>query len=158
LSNSVDESRLCGADALLLDAAVVVVVVDVVVVVVDVVVVVGLEVVVVIVVVAVVATTLESAIIVEDPGDAGDTVVDAGPDDAVDVGDAGVGDAVDVGDDGVGDAGAGDAGDVVVVNLNGELPPLPLSWNSIGRLDSVRVFSKTGVPDEVSSCNLLRST
>jgi len=158
LSNSVDESRLCGAEALLLDAAVMVVVVDVVVVavdvvvvvVVDVVVVVGLEVVavvVVIVVVAVVAATLESAIIVEDPGDAGDTVVDAGPDDAVDAGDAGVG-----------DAGAGDAGNVVVVNLNGELPPLPLSWNSIGRLDSVRVFSKTGVPDEVSSCNLLRST
>jgi len=162
LSNSVDESRLCGGEALLLDAAVVVVVVDVVgVVVVDVVVVVGLEVVavvVVIVVVTVVATTLESAIIVEDPGDAGDTVVDAGPDDDVDAGDARVGNS---GDAGVGDGGdvvAVDAGDGVVVNLNGELPPLPLSWNSIGRLDSVRVLSKTGVPDEVSSCNLLRST
>jgi len=113
LSNSVDESRLCGADALLLDAAVVVVV-DVVVVVV-VVVVVDVVVVVVVVVVDVVVTTVESAIIVEDPGEA------------------------------------------VVVNLNGELPPLPLSWNSIGRLVSVRVFRRTGDP-EVSSCNLLRST
>jgi len=49
------------------------------------------------------------------------------------------------------------AGDAVVVNLNGELPPLPLSWNSVGRRDSVRVLSRTGDPD-VSSCNLLRST
>jgi len=116
LSNSVDESRLCGADALLLDAAVVVVV-DVVVVVVMVVVVVvvvvdAVVVVVVVVVDDVVVTTLETAIA---------------------------------------------AGDAVVVNLNGELPPLPLSWNSVGRRDSVRVLSRTGDPD-VSSCNLLRST
>jgi len=138
LSNSVDESRLCGAAALLLDAAVVVVVVGVVVV--GVVVVVVVEVVVAMVVVDVVVTTLETANVVEA------------------------------------------AGDAVVVNLNGELLPLPPSWNSFGRRDSVRVLSSTGAsvvrrdsvrvlsstgdPDvsssrgdpDVSSCNLLRST
>jgi len=66
----------------------------------------------------------------------------------------------DPGDPDAGDAGdpdAADPGDAVVVNLNGELPPLPLSWNSIGRLDSVRVLSNTGDPG-VSSCSLLRRT